>query len=158
MANQIPNDIIDIIISYSIKSAHYQQGARLALVNKHANYVYKNSIDVARSIMKDVIIHNRESSNSFKVCMKVVQGRKIAYHFKIDKQVSIEECATNRTAMFNASNPSVFYGLLEKMVCTPNMRDVRVQVRCKNTDNDAIMPFVTRFIKYMTSKCVRTDK
>jgi hypothetical protein len=155
MANRIPNDIVVNIISFAIKSAHYQQGARLALVNKNAYAVYKNRTDIATSIIKDVIVNNRESSNTFKVCMKVLQGRKIAFSFKIDKQFTIEECSTNRQAMFTAYNSTAFYKLLEKMVCTPNLRDVRVQVKFNNRDNDTIMPYVSRFIKYMISKCVR---
>jgi hypothetical protein len=155
MARRIPNDIVDVIVSKAIDSAHYQQAARLALVNKNAYAAYKERVDVARSIVKDIVIHTPTSSDSFKVSMKVLQGNKIAFEFNINKLLSIKDRAANQTAMFNTRNPRVFYELLDKMVCTTNMRDVRVKTRCARRDVETIMPYVTRFIKYITAKCVR---
>lgn len=153
MARNIPNDIVDVIIAQAIHTAHFTQAARLCLVNKHAHSVYRESTNVARSIIKDIVIHKAECSDSFKVQIKVVQGKKIAYELTIDKILSIFENATDRHIMFTSHNPRVFYEAFEKIVNTPNIRDVRVKTRCNRRDNEKIMPCVTRFIKYITSRC-----
>jgi len=153
MARKIPNDIVDLIVAKAIQSAHYQQAARLSLVNRNAHTVYRDNANVTRSIIKDVVIHKAECSDSFKVHIKVVQGKKIAYELTIDKLLSIIDRSTDRHVMFTSHNPRVFYELLEKMACTPNIRDVRVKTRCNRRDNERVMPYVTRFIKYITSKC-----
>lgn len=156
MAREIPNHIVDLIVANAIQRAHYQQAARLSLVNKSAYSAYKQCTNVSRNMIKDIVIQNAVSSDSFKMSMKVMQGTKIAYELSVaNKLLSIKDRLTGTHVMFSSLSPNVFFSTLEKMVSTPRMREIRVQTRCKTRDNDTIMPIVTRFVKYMNAKCVK---
>lgn len=158
MAHLIPNEVVDSIIAFAMKSADYKEAAKLALVNKKAATIYKvNAEAVVEDLVQEIVRHRMNSTAFFKVSIRAIVKNKVMFELNINrKAVSMTDFdALGTNHGYARNNPALMRGILLKMINTPNLMVIRTKLTFASLDQNTIVPAAMRFVQFMNTRCKR---
>jgi hypothetical protein len=159
MAHHIPNDVVDSIIAFALRSANYKEAAKLALVNKKAATMYKvykvNAEAVVEDLVSEIIRLKTNSTAFFKVSIRAIVKNKVMFDLTINRKAAsmtdFDALGTNRG--YARNDPTLMRSMLLKMVNTPNLGDIRTKLTFGSLDQNTVLPAAMRFVQFMNTRC-----